>query len=95
MLPLASQTSRLQRLDLTVQVTDGNGVPVQDVPVRFRIVQTGTVDAQVDPPVVLTQRGKATTTFRARTAGVVTLEITVENLTEAVQISVLGDTPRF
>jgi hypothetical protein len=95
MLPAASQTMRAQLLQLTVRITDADGAPVNDVPVHFRIPQAQAVLADVDPPTVLTQNGQATTAFRARAVGQITVEITVENLTEIVRIAVLGDTPRF
>jgi hypothetical protein len=94
-LPAASQTVRLQPLLLTVQVTDAAGNPVDNVPVHFRLPENGSTLAEIDPPVVMTQNGRATSTFRARTAGQVTVEITVENLTQTTHISVLGASPRF
>jgi hypothetical protein len=63
--------------------------------VHFRIPQTWATVAEVTPPIVITQRGQATATFRARTAGQMAVEVSVEDLTAPVQIAVLGDTPRF
>jgi hypothetical protein len=94
-LPEASQTGRLRPLTLLVHVTDTHGTPVDDVPVHFRIPQTWATVAEVTPPIVITQRGQATATFRARTAGQMAVEVSVEDLTAPVQIAVLGDTPRF
>jgi hypothetical protein len=94
-LPAASQTRRLQSLLLTVQVTDAAGNPVDDVPVHFRLPENGSTRATIEPPLVKTQNGRASSTFRARTAGQVSVEITVENLTQTIHISVLGETPRF
>jgi hypothetical protein len=93
--PEASQTLRLQSLPLTVRVSDAAGKPVEEVEVRFRIPDPWTTQARVDPPTVVTQNGQATTMFRARTAGQMAVEITVENLTDTISIVVLGDTPRF
>jgi hypothetical protein len=78
-----------------VRVTDAHGAPVDDVPVHFRVPQAWATVAEVTPPIVVTQRGQAATTFRARTAGQMAVEVRVEDLTETVQIAVLGDTPRF
>ena len=94
-LPAASQIVRLQSLPLTVRVTDANGTPIDEIPVRFRIPQTWAAVAEVDPPIVVTQDGKATTTFRSRTAGHLAVDITVEDQTETVHIAVLGEAPRF
>ena len=94
-LPAASQIARLQSLPLTVRVTDANGTPIDEIPVRFRIPQTWAAVAEVDPPIVVTQDGKATTTFRSRTAGHLAVDITVEDQTETVHIAVLGEAPRF
>jgi hypothetical protein len=94
-LPKASQTARLRPLALLVQVTDAHGTPVDDVPVHFRIPQTWATVAEVTPPTVVTRRGQAAATFRARSAGQMAVEVSVEDVTETVQIAVLGETPRF
>jgi hypothetical protein len=44
---------------------------------------------------VTTRQGQASATFRARTAGYMVVEVTVEDLTQAIRIAVLGDSPRF
>ena len=95
MLPAASQTARLRPLPLTVYVTDTNGQPVDNVAVHFRIAQTGATAAEVKPPTILTRDGQATAMFRARAAGQASIAITVDDHTETVSISVLGETPRF
>jgi hypothetical protein len=94
-LPEASQALRLHPLVLTVRVTDVNGHPVDDVPVQFHIPPTWASMADVTPASVTTQQGQASTTFRARTAGQMAVEITVEDRTDTVRIQVLGVTPRF
>jgi len=94
-IPDASQVGRFQPLTLSVHVTDVSGMPVDNIPVSFHLPQSWTTAASLDPPTVLTHNGKASTTFRAQTAGHVTLGITVENLTETVHITVVGETPRF
>jgi hypothetical protein len=94
-LPETSQTLRLQPLTLTVRVTDASGAPVDDVPVHFRIPPQWATVADITPPTVTTRQGQATATFRARTAGHMAVEVTVEELTHAVPMIVLGDTPRF
>jgi Bacterial Ig-like domain (group 1) len=94
-LPETSQTLRLQPLTLTVHVTDVSGTPVDDVPVHFRIPPDWEKAAEISPPTVTTQQGQASATFRARTAGYVVVEVTVEDLTQAIRIAVLGDSPRF
>jgi hypothetical protein len=94
-LPEASQALRLHPLVLTVQVTDGSGRLVDDVPVHFHIPPTWEAMATVTPASVTTQQGRASATFRARTAGQMAVDITVEDRTETVHIQVLGETPRF
>jgi hypothetical protein len=63
--------------------------------IHFRIPQTWANAAEVNPPSVVTQQGQASTTFRARVAGQMAVDITVEDRTDTVRITVLGDTPRF
>jgi hypothetical protein len=94
-LPETSQTRRLQPLALTVQVTDPSGRPVDDVPVHFHIPPPWGTIAEISPPTVTTRQGQASATFRARTAGDIVVEVTVEDLTRGIRIAVLGDTPRF
>jgi hypothetical protein len=94
-LPETSQTLRLQPLTLTVRVTDDSGTPVDDVPVHFRISPDWERVAEISPPTVTTRQGQASATFRGRTAGYVVVEVTVEDLTQAIRIAVLGDSPRF
>lgn len=94
-LPEASQTLRAHPLPLTVGVRDATGQPVEDVVVEFRLPEDWATRAQVDPPVVNTRQGRATTTFRARAAGQVLLHVTVEDRTVAIPIAVVGDAPRF
>src|SRR6266704_3394907 len=67
--PEASQTVRSHPLTLTVRVSDTAGKPVDEVLVHFHIPEAWASRAQVDPPIVATRQGQATTTFRARTAG--------------------------
>ena len=94
-LPETSQAMRLQPLTLTVRVTDASGAPVDDVPVHFRIPPQWVAVAEITPPTVTTRQGQAAATFRARTAGHMAVEVTVEDLTYAIPITVPGDTPRF
>jgi hypothetical protein len=94
-LPETSQTLRSHPLTLTVRVTDASGTPLEDVPVHFRIPPDWATVAEISPPTVTTRQGQASATFRARTAGYMVVEVTVEDLTQAIRIAVLGDTPRF
>ena len=94
-LPETSQALRLHPLALTVRVTDAAGRPVDDVPVRFHVPEAWATRAQVDPPTVATRQGEATTTFQARAIGQVMVQVTVEDRTLDVPITVLGETPRF
>ena len=94
-LPEASQTVRSHPLPLTVRVSDASGQPVDEVLVHFHIPETWASRAQVDPPIVATRQGQATTTFRARAAGQLMVQITVEDRTVDIPITVVGDTPRF
>lgn len=95
LLPEASQTQRLYPLVLTVRVMDSQGLPVDDVTVQFRVPAPWATVAEVDPPVVSTRNGQASTTFRARTAGQMAVEIAVEDHADTVAIAVLGQSPRF
>ena len=94
-LPEASQALRSHPLPLTVRVSDMEGKPVDEVLVHFRIPDAWATRAQVDPPTVATRQGQATTTFRARAPGQLMVQITVEDRTADIPITVLGDTPRF
>ncbi|HSX78559.1 MAG TPA: hypothetical protein VLQ80_08325, partial [Candidatus Saccharimonadia bacterium] len=75
-LPEASQTVRSHPLPLTVRVSDASGQPVDEVLVYFRVPDAWASRAQVDPPTVATRQGQATTTFRARAAGQLMVQIT-------------------
>jgi hypothetical protein len=94
-LPEASQTVRSHPLPLTVRVSDASGQPVDEVLVHFHIPEAWASRAQVDPPIVATRQGQATTTFRARAAGQLMVQITVEDRTVDIPITVVGDAPRF
>ena len=94
-LPEASQALRSHPLALTVCVTDAAGKPVDEVPVHFHIPDAWATRAQVDPPTVATRQGQATTTFRARATGQLMVQITVEDRTADIPITVVGETPRF
>jgi hypothetical protein len=94
-LPEASQTLRSHPLALTVRVSDTAGHPVDEVLVHFRIPETWATRARVDPPTVATRQGQATTTLRARVAGQLVVQITVEDRTVDIPITVVGETPRF
>ena len=94
-LPEASQALRSHPLALTVRVSDTAGQPADEVLVHFRIPDAWATRAQVDPPTVATRQGQATTTFRARAPGQLMVQITVEDRTVDIPITVVGDTPRF
>ena len=94
-LPEASQALRSHPLPLTVRVSDTAGKPVDEVLVHFRVPDAWATRAQVDPPTVATRQGQATTTFRARALGQLMVQITVEDRTANIPITVVGDTPRF
>lgn len=94
-LPEASQTVRSHPLALTVRVSDPAGKPVDEVLVHFHIPEAWAARAQVDPPTVATRQGQATTTFRARVAGQMVVQITVEDRTVDIPITVVGEAPRF
>jgi hypothetical protein len=94
-LPEASQALRSHPLALTVHISDTAGKPVDEVLVHFRVPDAWAGRAQVDPPTVATRQGQATTTFRARASGQLMVQITVEERTADIPITVVGDTPRF
>lgn len=93
--PEASQMLRQHPLPLTVRVQDASGAPVDEVAVEFQLPEAWASRAQLDPPRVVTRQGQATTTLRARTAGQLMVQISVEDRTVTVPITVLGDSPRF
>jgi len=94
-LPEASQALRSHPLALTVRVSDTAGKPVDEVLVHFRVPDAWATRAQVDPPTVATRQGQATTIFRARATGQLMVQITVEDRTVDIPITVVGETPRF
>jgi hypothetical protein len=94
-LPEASQALRSHPLALTVRVSDMAGQPVDEILVHFRVPDAWATRAQVDPPTVATRQGQATTTFRARASGQLMVQITVEDRTANIPITIVGDTPRF
>jgi hypothetical protein len=94
-LPGASQALRTHPLALTVRVSDTAGKPVEEVLVHFRVPDAWATRAQVDPPTVATRQGQATTTFRARATGQLMVQITVEDRTADLPITVVGETPQF
>jgi hypothetical protein len=94
-LPEASQALHSHPLALTVRVSDMAGQPVDEILVHFRVPDAWATRAQVDPPTVATRQGQATTTFRARASGQLMVQITVEDRTANIPITVVGDTPRF
>jgi hypothetical protein len=94
-LPGASQALRSHPLALTVRVSDTAGKPVDEVLVHFRVPDAWATRAQVDPPTVATRQGQATTTFRARATGQLMVQITVEDRTADIPMTVVGETPQF
>lgn len=94
-LPGASQALHSHPLALTVRVSDTAGKPVDEVLVYFRVPDAWATRAQVDPPTVATRQGQATTTFRARATGQLMVQITVEDRTADIPITVVGETPHF
>jgi hypothetical protein len=94
-LPASSQIQRYQSLTLTVRVTDAQGHAVDDVAVHFRLPAAWSTLATITPPTATTIAGVATTTIRARASGRLALHVQVENVSRLVDITVLGDTPRF
>src|SRR5215468_210523 len=87
-LPEASQALRWHPLALTVRVSDMAGQPVDEVLVHFRLPDAWATRAQVDPPTVATRQGQATTTFRARAMGQLKVQITVEDRTADISVTV-------
>ncbi len=51
--------------------------------------------AEIVPATTVTQHGLAAATFRARTAGQVTVQVIVEEQLIPIEITVLGASPRF
>ena len=94
-LPEASQALRRHPLALTVRVSDAAGKPVDEVLVHFRVPDAWATRARVDPPTVATRQGQATTTFWAQVFGRLMVQITVEDRTADIPITVVGETPHF
>ena len=94
-LPATSQIQRHQSLTVTVRVTDTKGRPVDDVPVHFRLPAAWSARATITPPTATTIAGVATATVQSRASGHIPLHVQVEDVSAFVDITVLGDTPRF
>lgn len=94
-LPAASQIQRHQPLTVTVRVTDTQGYPVDDVQVHFRLPASWAALATITPPTAITIAGVASATLQARAAGRMALHVQVEDVSALVDITILGDAPRF
>lgn len=73
---------------LIVTVKDGQGRPVDGVPVAFQVAPDWSVDATVTPPHAITQGGRARAILEAETTGLVHVMASVENITEAIAVTV-------
>ncbi len=82
------QTERGMLSALVVQVQDGQGHPVNGVPVEFQVEPAWAQDVSLSPARVLTQGGKAEALFRSHNIGVVSVMARVENTTGQVLIAV-------
>ncbi len=83
------QTERGMVATLVVWVQDGQGRPVNGVPVEFQVEPSWVQDASLAPARALTQGGKAEALFRAQNIGVVSVMARVENTTQQVAITVV------
>ena len=75
--------------EIIMSVQDGQGQPVNGVPVAFQVEPDWANDATVTPPHAITREGRARAVLEAETTGVVHVMARVENVTETVAITVL------
>jgi len=74
--------------ELTVQVQNAQGQPVDNVPVTFQVESDWAQDASVTPHRALTQNGVAQGVFRATTIGVVRIIVRVDDTSRETSIAV-------
>lgn len=74
--------------ELTVQVQNAQGQPVNGVPVMFQVEPDWIQDASVTPHRVMTRVGTAKGIFRAETTGVVRITVHVDDTTQETRIVV-------
>ena len=74
--------------ELTVQVQNAQGQPVDGVPVTFQVEPDWIQDASVTPQSVITRGGVAQAVFRAETTGVVRVMVRVDDTTQETVITV-------
>lgn len=74
--------------ELTVQVQNAQGQPVEGVPVTFQVESDWLQDASVTPQRAMTRGGVARAEFSAKTTGVVRIMVRVDNTTQATRIVV-------
>ena len=75
--------------EIIMSVQDGQGQPVNGVPVAFQVEPDWANEATVTPPQAITQEGRAHAVLEAETTGVVHVIARVENVTETIAITVL------
>ena len=79
--------------ELTVQVQNAQGQPVDGVPVMFQVEPDWIQNASVAPHRVMTRVGMAKGIFRAETTGVVRIMVHVDDTTQETRI-VVASPPR-
>jgi hypothetical protein len=74
--------------ELTVQVQNAQGQPVDDILVTFQVESDWTQDASVTPHRAMTRGGVAQGIFSAKTTGVVRIMVRVDDTTQETRIVV-------
>jgi hypothetical protein len=74
--------------ELSVQVRDAQGQPVDGVPVEFQVEPAWTNSASLEPSRTITRGGVAQTIFRAQTTGAVRIIARVEDTVRETRIAV-------
>ena len=74
--------------ELSVQVRDAQGQPVDGVPVEFQVEPAWTNSASLEPSRTTTRGGRAQTIFRAQSTGVVRIIARVEDIIQETRIAI-------
>jgi hypothetical protein len=79
--------------ELTVQVRDAQGQPVDGVAVEFQVEPAWTNMVSIEPPRTTTRGGRAQAVFRAHTTGVVRVTARVEDTAQETTIMISNWSP--
>ena len=79
-----------QSTEVVLRVQNGQGEPLDGVPVLFQVDSTWSWDASIFPLRTVTQHGTARTQFRADRIGGVDVTTRVEHITKTATIGVVS-----